>query len=630
MRSALIIVICLTSILFLDQLVFEKKRAEYDGGSVSEAFIRKGVLGDLLRNSGLLSISKDTEQAAVNNLCATDRELKGFDYHNSFRLRLKIKSYRAQLLDLVIEAPANKNKAQKIHSHQFSLEPKTLYYQTSFNAEPGMAIHIRLSNRWTGQEVILEEAGIDGYYGRKLELVVDKKTKKGVTVEFIRKSDNSLPAIENELALGNGTGAFALVLPSGISEHMFVGNFPGKKNQGYCQYQANQISKTVTVDDKLFLAKVDIRVEPAFLTGERGILTNKEHKGREYEAPARLVIDNQGSSYNQAVGLRFHGGGPGRTKDINSYRVYARNDYGRGGIPHQIVFGDKRDKDLKTVVFKYTYQSYYDQLREYFNPFNHALALDIAKAIGALVPSYGLVDLSVNGENEGVFLAIEHLSDRTVKHWLGHDNFISVIYKKNVAFESKRHLSRYFVKIKNLNGEASFSALQQYYDIDNVINSIILSAYIADDDFCQGMDFVDLGNEQIVSINWDLDHAFLQWHLRSKRLIVTANRPGFPLLNPDYTERCPTCTKCTRSRVYGWVYSQSKRFRELVRARLEKLLNAELSPANIDTMLDYYRRVNQQYYYGEQSAAIADLQQYAKLRPEILKNKLSLLESHYD
>ena len=360
------------------------------------------------------------------------------------------------------------------------------------------------------------------------------------------------------------------------------------------------------------------------LNGEDGILSNKTEKGKVWEVPAKLKISGMRARYYQTVGLRFHGGEPGRKKNIESFRIYARKEYGKSYLDTEPILGRKRSKEIKTLVLKYTYQAYRPQMGKNFNPFNYALALDVADAIGALVPSHNLVELFINNRSLGMYIAMEHLSDRSIRNWLDSTDFLTFHYKKINPEYNGNSLSVIVHQIRSKYGEDAFAEFARRYNVENVINSIILTSYIADDDYCQGVDILDNIHDpaqtRITSINYDLDHAFIQYY-RMKELRITANRKAFPHIKKGCSQ------PCFRSCVYAWVYSESATFRKLLRERLEYLLKNELSPESVNSMLDEYRRINAGYFQGAYEKPIAQLAKYARERPQILLNQLKKLEN---
>lgn len=617
MLKKLTIPVMIAVLLAADYFYFKPLREQVDSAAVSESVLRKGSLGKQLRAGGYLQPSADSAVAAQHDMCASNEELDGFDYHNTFRLRLKIHSNSAETVHIKIELPEQKRYRRK--EEAFIVYPGKHYYSVNFVGEQAKALQVTITANPV-EPIIISDMTVDGRFGRQQTLLKDGALLAGqfngpttqATVTNIRQFTG--------VQFTQTSPKLRLDIPTGIDKALYSGLFPGKKNHGYCRFVARTPS-SLPKQAIQSLPLVNLQVDDEQLRGPEGIVSNKGGKGAAWEIPAELVATNSKAVINQSVGLRFHGGTPGRKKDIESFRVYARKRYGGTDLSPAALFGRTDSIGVKTVVFKYTYQVFFDVVQT-FNPFIHALALDIADAVGALVPRHGLVNFQINGEPQGLFLAMEHPSNRTVAHWLGHRDFQTYVYKKGNLKPTQDRLFLLIGRIISKTGDDALKELQTYYDVDNVINSIILSAYIADDDYCQGVEVLTdtqhADTTRITSINWDLDHAFIEF--KGGQFFVRSDRLGFGLITPGKSA-------CPRQWAYSWVYQQSAEFRRLIRQRFEQLINNELSPAAIDRQLDYYRLINDDVYQGKHAQAITDLKRFADQRPQYLLDQLSELEN---
>jgi len=620
-RNALIVAL-LGLLLLFDTFYFKSLRDQANGGSVSEAFLRKGTLGKLLKEHGYLGVSEDSASFAVKGMCADDEELRGFDYHNTARMRFKIHATSAAKVHFKYEVPDADKFKNRRYEAVIDVIPRQYHYGINVYVEKGKAIKLAVTH-FSEQPILLSDIIIDGRFGREQTLVENGQAKEGLFVEAVSVQQAEYDEHVSGVVVSKQTPTIYYELPNGVSEQLFSGLFPGKKNQGFCRYSARSLVVGSGKRVNELVPSVHLSVKEEDLYGEKGILANKQLKGREWEVPANLIVNNGRQTLNQGVGLRSHGGTPGRKKDIQSYRVYARNRYGKDQLDPGPIFGRSREKEVQTLVFKYTYQAYFDDSRTVnFNPFNHAFALDIANMVGALVPSHALVDLHINDQPKGLHLAMEHVSNRTLSNWLGHDDFLSYTYKSPNT-EHEQHIFFYVLAmITTKRDERILDELKKHYDIDNVINSILLTAYIGDDDYCQGTELIDNLEKpesewRVTSINWDLDHSFIEND--NGTLKIKADRPAFSLLAPEKA-------LCPRRWAYSGAYTRSAEFRKLVRSRLEYLLANELSFESLNKRLDYYRDVNEHYYQGAHAYAIQDLENYIRKRPAILMQRLVELE----
>ena len=631
--SLLFILPSLIALLAIDHHYLKDERKALNGGSINEAFLRKGSLGKILEQNGYLSVSENTANLAANGMCASDAELSGFDYHNTYRLRIRLKARIAEDLTVELHTGNASEKDYQIQQKIISVTPEKYYYAVNFVFEPSKAIDIAFKSNSTNG-INIGELIIDGRFGRSFTIMQKSQLVQGnleyVVNEKIATEPKHLHQWKHYVRVGEPIPKIKVSIVDGLPKSFFSGVFPGKKNRGYCRYVANIGQNTHISNQNQVVPIVKLYVDHEQWFGKYGVINNKVRAhGRAWEIPAKVKIINQDTSIEQQVGLRFHGGVPVRsTRDYaRNYRIYARGEYGKKHIDSEIFNGHDRGKGFKTIVFKNTYHAnFFESLTE-FNPFTHALALNIADKIGAIVPDHFMVDLHINDIQQQLFLGMEHLSQRTVKNWLGHDNFASYTYKNQNTEQQQNYLNYLVESIRAETGENALTKLKQHYEINNVINSIILNAYVADFDFCQGMEVfhhVEDGNENIkvTSINWDLDHAFL--HFAKRKLKISGDHVKFHLIDPFYKG---SRHKCQRRLIYSWVFQESIEFRQLFRSRLEELLDTTLSYNGINSMLDHYRAINTSYYKGKHIAAIKDLENYAQERPKKLLEYLDKLEN---
>ena len=624
-KSYFIIPLALIGLLFADHFHFRELRLNNDGGSVSEAFLRKGTLGKLLRDKGLIKVNSDTATLATNDMCAVDSEIKGYDYHNTYRMRFKMLSTHTETMHIRIFFP--KAKRNKELQEILTIVPGQHYYSVNFVAHKGRDFQLTFHAN-PHANIILSDIMVDGRFGRTQKLIENGQAIAGKFDQITAVHTSEIDQKFKGIKFIQSSPKIHYSVAEGLDESLYSGVFPGKKNHGFCRYTA-QLSRSVpTKPSNPQIPNVNFKVDKEYLYGEKGIINNKQGKGKAWEVPAEYSINNGKKTDQQQVGLRFHGGTPGRKKNIHSFRINARKRYGKSTIAANPLFGKAHDIGMKGIVFKYTYQAY-DLERKTYNPYNHALAMDIANAVGALVPPHQLVNLSINNEEQGLFLAMEHLSERTIRNWFKPKNLLTYTYKKHNSEHQQLILFYQIGKIIKKQGEDALQFFLESYDIDNVINSIILSAYISDDDYCQGMEVIERNNETdqnlITSINWDLDHAFLAY--KDGKFSMPAARKGLGTgFNVLIKNKRQSDSLCPRKWVYSHIYTESEEFRSQVRQRLESLLGNELSPQNIKSLLEKYRSIDNSYYQGKHQHIIDQLAEYAEKRPKILLEQLKQLE----
>jgi len=603
----------------LEVFYFAEYRKTHNPQATNEAFLNEGRLGDILLDNAMLNISEDSYERAIQDDCAKTGDLSYGDFLHQFKIRAQITAPKPTPISLsaIIGTPAG----SVTYTAKFVTDPKRSFYDLNYKAAPGESIYIKYAAR-ANTEVTVVSAKIQARFTTlEKDILVDGTLIDTVLSSFNGKTEFDTPTGTGLLISGKKP-EMTQYLPPEFRNAFYAAGLP-RRESAFCTYVVNRPSAGKNSDEiydkPRLLPRVTINTEEDNLYGERGILNNKHGKGRWWEKPATLSVSNQHSIINQKVSLRFHGGGPGRKKTIESFRVYARKKFGASTINASAITGKQSTKNFKTLVFKYTFQSLATQDID-FNPFIHSLALDIADQIGAIVPRHHLVDLTINDQHKGLYLAMEHLSDRTIAKWLGHDDFYSYTYKASNTLQQSVPVFKVAGAIREATGEETLKTLEKYMDINNVLNSILLTAYIGDEDYCQGVELTTprAGPYTITSINWDLDHAFFS--SVDDQPHIDPNKYGFRPI------RISKKTGCVKQWMFGWTYMHSAKFRALLRARMEELLETNFSPENAIKLLDYYKELDAAEFSGRYAERISELEVFLKQRGEILRKQLSTAE----
>lgn len=635
--SFLIATLCLALLLVLDGFYVAKLKYDFNQGTLNESVVRDGRLGKLLRKNGLISVTPESHQRAVRGLCVSDDYLRQGESEKRARFEFKLASLYPQKVTLSVSwhDDGKKHTLKKV----LMVEPNKYYYQSELKPPKHKALEIVLHsapNKYS--EFFVSDIRIAGQGGVNLILYKDAKATDLIAPISNLKNksvkNKAFGFIGEKIAIG---ASFSMNLKKPLRELGFYDHarLPGLKSKGICEYKvASQIGLENKQVQKGELAVIDIELAEDFLTGKKnGIFSNLRSKGRISEVPASITIMTDGVSSRQNVGLRFHGGVFRREPNLlNGYRIYARNSYGKGTLGSETGFFENSDVPVRTIVLR-NHQGYghkpedYGDGRRGFNPYNQSLATDIAHSIGAIAPRTRLVELRINGVTQDLYIALEHLSERSISLALGHEDLTLFVHKKINSSEASNLFRAMRNKIlRESKGEQTFELFKQYYSVDNVINSILLTAYIGDDDFCQGVEVFDEVKQadavsRVTSINWDLDHAFMSFDMEQWRSKIDPSRYGFLILSPRHG------AGCIRTQIYSYVYAQSKQFRTLVRDRLEYLLKNNLSVDALDGLLEKYSKIDDAYYDKKYEHILVDLKDYFRRRPAVLLHQLSSLES---
>jgi len=603
----------------LETFYFQNFRQSYDTRVTNEAFLREGRLGKILLNNSMVSISEESHDRAIQDDCAESGDLGYGDFQNQFKIRAEITA--STPTSIAITAIIGTPGENTVYRADHITDPNRSFYDLNYKAAPGEAVYIKYTagSNTTAHVINVE---VQGRFTTLSKVIL----KDGIAIDTKLSSINTKEVFEDptgpNIEMAGKNPEITQYLPSKFRQSLYSTDL-ARRNSAFCTYIGRPFDvkgkRMVKYDSPRLLPRINITTEENNLYGDTGILDNKHGKGRWWEKPALLSVSNQQSISNQKVSIRFHGGTPGRKKNIESFRIYARKRFGVPTIKAAAITGKPAETDFKTLVLKYTFQSLRTRDID-FNPFIHSLALDIADQIGASVPRHHLANLTVNKQPKGLYLAMEHLSDRTIANWLGNDDFLTFTYKSTNSLEQSVPLFSFAKTILSTQGEDTLNQLKQTMDLNNVINSILTTAYIGDDDYCQGVELITEKKKvkHITSINWDLDHAFFSY------------KDEQPYINPDkfgfYPIKTRKKTLCVKQWIYGWTYLQSEKFRKLVRARMEDVLETVLSPYNAIKLLDYYKALDQAEFSSRYATPISELEDFLRQRAGILRQQLSDME----
>jgi len=240
-----------------------------------------------------------------------------------------------------------------------------------------------------------------------------------------------------------------------------------------------------------------------------GLLANPDAKGRNWERPAFLSYFEQGKLlFASGVGIRIHGG-VARDAPKKSFRVYFRSIYGATQFAPRLLFDHQSDPVLLFVL-----RSEFETAGLFANSF----AYDISRQIGALAPHTQPVKLCINGEEQGVYILIEHISEGYLRAHFGHNRFLmaqSAVWAEP-DFGNVQQFQQ-FIDWAADRSPLSMSEAAQKIDIDNFVRWLLSVIFCATPDALQGPILLDLtrADAKWFWVNWDMDHSFAVTNLNA-------------------------------------------------------------------------------------------------------------------
>ncbi len=205
-------------------------------------------------------------------------------------------------------------------------------------------------------------------------------------------------------------------------------------------------------------------------------------RGREWERSARMEFFEPGDScrIRQTVGLRTHGGNMRRFQQ-KGLRIYARDEYGKSSINHEL-FPERLQQEYKRFILRPFMSSWTESGIE-----DH-LALEIAKNLKFETPASRPVIVYINGEYRGIYFMQERRDEHFFKHYHSlHKDSIDVI--ENWADHSLigdntefNELYR-FIENNDLRVSVNYEYVKSLIDIGNFIDYQIYEIFIANYDW---------------------------------------------------------------------------------------------------------------------------------------------------
>ena len=619
------IVVVALLIVFVESQKPQSSKKSSGNFTLNERVALGTRVGNRLTDYGYLQPDPRSHLLATRGLCQSKEEFNQPYAYGDADLIMKIHTQARQSIDVEtnIDSLARKTTV--------SIEPLTHYYSVPINlANLNADSTASLSINTASNGVSLSSIKIRPFLGDEI-LVFDAQSeqeKNNLTgLSKLRTEQLAFGFVGKGISSSGMTMSFAL---SGkqLNQIKQIHKLPGLRKSGHCEYVLadNRLPANAPEHDaKLLLPSIMLSVPEEFLDGELGLQTHNTSQGRGSEVPATIV--NTQSQISQRVGLRLHGGVKSRkSSDINNYRIYARRTYGNSSL--DILSSIFVERPIpKTLVLR-SNQAYAPLNKNYgnpdrgFHPYNHALALEIGSKIGAYVPRSRLVDFSFNGQDQQLYLALEHLSKRTFESLFPSEDLLLYKHKSNNDERTRASFTAAKETIISASGEKAFDALTTIFDLDNVVNSIILTAYTGDDDYCQGVELISIDAEDQVTVrsyNWDLDHAFISFDATRGKSHTDPQRYGFSLLAKNERSFCP------RNDIYSHVFFNSARFRQILSERLDYFFANDLSPTSLFTMLEKYEQIDKLFYNSKHQKQLAELQAYFRARPAVIREQLEKL-----
>lgn len=328
------------------------------------------------------------------------------------------------------------------------------------------------------------------------------------------------------------------------------------------------------------------------------LLDNRLEHGRRWERPATVSYFDDGRlRFSAQAGVRVHGGGSRINSPNQSFRLFFRRQYGTPAFAPGLLFGPGSDPLQRLVVHNDVRRDPDDgQIWHLVNP----LAYDLARRIGCITPDTKPARFFLNGEDQGLYVLTEHFDD---------EYFESRMPGRRIAmnFEEMDALRARLEAAKPL----TMDVVARHIDIGNLTSWFLAVLFAGTRDPYQGPgQFLDEDRDRggWFWVTWDLDWSFRTWDLDSFQYLL--ERPG---------ER-PRGRRANEPRAFvlTTLIAEDAAFRDFLAARIDTMLNHQLTPAFVEERRAHYATVAAQFGVAE-TGSLQRLKDFLQKRPSVVR-----------
>lgn len=332
------------------------------------------------------------------------------------------------------------------------------------------------------------------------------------------------------------------------------------------QQAGTELPSTLAVDRSEVvrgLPILSLYLDPAEL-GE--LLDHKLEHGLPWERRAAVSYFESGElRFAGTAGVRVHGGGSRLNSPHQSFRLFFRRRYGFTRLGTSVLF-DEASQPLQRLVVHNDVRTDTDGTEwRLVNP----LAYDLSRRMGCITPEAEPARFILNGDDLGLYVLTEHFDN---------EYFASHMPGRPIAMDAAdmEALRDRLDAMRPL----TMARVAEVIDVENLVNWFLSVLFSATRDAYQGPgQFLDEARGRWFWINWDMDQSFRSWDMDSFQYLLPF--PGERGRGRRGSEPRPY--------VLGTLISEDASFREYLAARIDAMLNHQLTP-------DFLRERRNHYY----------------------------------
>ena len=241
---------------------------------------------------------------------------------------------------------------------------------------------------------------------------------------------------------------------------------------------------------------ISIVTDRHHLFGAEGIYVNSQQSGREWERPTsvELIYPDGTEGFHENCGLRIHGGASRQPDQSpkHGFRFYFRDEYGPTRLRYDLFGGDATD-EFDQLVLRSGYNNTWIHGNHVGSENQRGQALyvrdqwmrDTQLAMGHLSAHGMFVHLYLNGMYWGLFNLTERPEGAFAASYLGGDekDFDTTNAGDFLNGDSKVWNLALDIAAGDMSEPQSYKMMQEFINIDNFIDYIILNHYAGNHDW---------------------------------------------------------------------------------------------------------------------------------------------------
>jgi len=251
------------------------------------------------------------------------------------------------------------------------------------------------------------------------------------------------------------------------------------------------------VADLLSLPAISLVMDREHLFGASGIYDNARSEGVAWERPGAVELidpDGEEDGFRVNCGVRMQGGSsrsPNYPK--HSFRLLFKREYGPGKLRYPLFAnqpeGDEATEEYDTVILRAGFNNSWTHWHWYQCPraqyIRDQWIRDSQLAMGSPSPHGRYVHLYLNGLYWGVYNLVERPSGPFAAAYHGGEREDYDVQNVNAAVDGNLTAWNRMMSIAEggVADAASYAAIREYLDVDNLIDYMLLNFYVGNDDW---------------------------------------------------------------------------------------------------------------------------------------------------